>query len=317
MAELAGIMVGNYFLLERLACEGIVDIYRARPTMRGGFDVLLRLFRPQFPDSSNFRENFAAEVEKVWQCSHPHILPLLEFGNGDDLLYCVTQLPEEMSLGRMLEAQADQLLPLEFVVHVMTQLCSAIQYIHTRDIVHGNIQPSSVFLNEAGTQFAHGYAITSKDATIVLSNFSMRKAHQGGDPFVSLASEGNALYNAPEQSLGLLRPASDIYALGVLLYHLLAGVPPYTGDFADDITMQHINEPIPSLRALRPDIPAALELVVRVAMAKSQEARFPDAQALAYSLLEAIEPAPRATIFAEPQRRMHIKSRRRMRFAEN
>lgn len=315
MAELAGVMVGNYFLLERLTREGIVDIYRARPTMRGGFDVLLRLFRPIFPDSSNFREYFAAEVEKVWRCHHPHILPLLEFGSGDDLLYCVTQLPEDRSLARLLEAQAAQPLPLAFVLQVMTQLCAAVHYSHQHDIVHGNIQPSSVFLNEAATHYAHGYMATEGDTKILLSNFSMRKAYQANDPFVALSGEGNALYNAPEQSLGIVRPASDLYSLGALLFHMLVGMPPYMGDFADDIAMQHMNEPIPSLRALRPDISEAIELVVRVAMAKSPEARFPDALSLANALLMAMSPEPRETVFAEPQRRMPIKARHRMRFA--
>src|SRR5947209_17048530 len=79
MPELAGVLVGNYFLLECLAREGMVETYRARPTTRGGYDVILRLFRPEFPDPTSFREHFAAEVEKVWRCHHERIQPLLEF----------------------------------------------------------------------------------------------------------------------------------------------------------------------------------------------------------------------------------------------
>ncbi|GAC1566270.1 MAG: hypothetical protein NVS3B14_07350 [Ktedonobacteraceae bacterium] len=94
MAELAGVMVGNYFLLECLGREGMVETYRARPTTRGGYDVVLRIFRPAFPDPSNFQEHFATEVEKLWHCHHVHIQPLIEYGAGDDLLYTVTQLTE-------------------------------------------------------------------------------------------------------------------------------------------------------------------------------------------------------------------------------
>ena len=94
MAELAGVMVGNYFLLECLGREGMVETYRARPTTRGGFDVVLRLFRPPFPDPTAFQEHFASEVEKVWHCHHEHIQPLLEFGSGEDLLYTVSEFPE-------------------------------------------------------------------------------------------------------------------------------------------------------------------------------------------------------------------------------
>jgi hypothetical protein len=75
MSELTGVMVGNYFLLECLGREGMVERYRARPTTRGGFDVVLRLFRPQFPDPLAFQEHFASEVEKAWHCNHEHIQP--------------------------------------------------------------------------------------------------------------------------------------------------------------------------------------------------------------------------------------------------
>lgn len=90
MAELACILVGNYFLLECLAREGLVETYCARPTTRGGYDVVLRLFRPEFPDPTSFHEHFAEEVVKVWRCHHVHIQPLHEFGTGDDLQYCAT-----------------------------------------------------------------------------------------------------------------------------------------------------------------------------------------------------------------------------------
>src|SRR5260370_7200550 len=95
MAELAGVTVGNYFLLECLGREGMVESYRARPTTRGGFDVILRLFRPPFPDLSAFQEHFASEVEKVWRCHHNHIQPLLEFFSVEQFLYIITAIPKE------------------------------------------------------------------------------------------------------------------------------------------------------------------------------------------------------------------------------
>src|SRR5215470_14112583 len=108
MAELAGVMVGNYFLLECLGREGMVETYRARPTIRGGFDVVLRLFRPRFPDLTAFQEHFASEVEKVWHCHHEHIQPLLEFGAGDGLLYTVTELIEAKTLEQILEEAEEE-----------------------------------------------------------------------------------------------------------------------------------------------------------------------------------------------------------------
>src|SRR5579863_7596858 len=216
MTELAGVLVGNYFLLECLACEGITGTYRARPTTRGGYDVILRLFRPQFPDSTCFREHFAAEVEKVWRCHHEHIQPLLEFGAGEELLYSATLLIEAETLEQVLCQQQGQMIAVERVVQLVSQLCDGVQYAHEQGVVHGNIQPSSVVIRH--------------ENDVLLTNFGLRRAYQEGEPLVSQIDEGNSAYIAPEQALGMVMPASDIYALGVLLYRLLSGVLPYNGE---------------------------------------------------------------------------------------
>src|SRR5271157_2252920 len=132
-------MVGNYFLLECLGSEGMMETYRARPTTRGGFDVVLRLFRPPFPDPTAFQEHFASEVEKVWRCHHEHIKPLLEFGAGDDLLFCVTELTEAGTLGQVLQKaeRQERFKHIPLIVRSITQLCSALQYAHEQHIVHG------------------------------------------------------------------------------------------------------------------------------------------------------------------------------------
>ena len=296
MTELAGVLVGNYFLLECLACEGIVETYRARPTTRGGCDVILRLFRPQFPDSTCFGEHFSSEVEKVWRCHHEHIQPLLEFGTGEELLYSATLLTEAETLEHVLRRQQEQTLSIERVVQLVTQLCDAVQYAHEQGIVHGNIQPSSILMGN--------------ENDVLLTNFGLRRSYQEGDPFVSQIDEGNPAYIAPEQVLGMVMPASDIYALGVLLYRLLGGVLPYDDENVDEIALKHTEEHIPSLRALRPDIPEALELVIRVALSKTPHARFPTAAALAQALTEVIMAAENRIVSDSPQRVVVVRARR-------
>jgi len=296
MAELAGVMVGNYFLLECLTREGMVETYRARPTTRGGYDVVLRLFRPPFTDPTDFREHFSAEVEKVWRCHHPHIIPLLEFGSGDDLLFTTTLFPETETLAQFLERQQERQLPIAFVVRLVTQLCSAVQHAHDQSIVHGNIQPSSIFV--------------ANDGDVVLTNFSMRRAYQDGEPLVVQLDEGNSLYAAPEQGLGMVRPSGDIYSLGVLLYRLLTGTLPYTGETPGEIALKHADSPVPSVRALRTEVSEALEQVVHIALAKVPEARFPHAGALAQALLDAVVAETPPTVSHIPRRHIHVQARR-------
>ena len=302
MAELTGVTVGNYFLLECLGREGMIESYRARPTTRGGFDVVLRLFRPPFPDPTAFQEHFVSEVEKVWHCHHEHIQPLLEYGSGDELLFVVTEFPKDKTLEHILECGQDGELfeSLHEIVDSITQVCNALQYIHNRHIVHGNIQPSSLLIQS--------------DHTVLLTNFSMKHIYQGNDPLVAQIEEGNAAYVAPEQVVGMITPASDIYAVGVLLYRLLTGHLPYDGESAGEIALKHANEAIPPLRQFRPDLSEAVELVIRVALAKSPEARFPSAEALAKALLAAIVADSPPIVSVRAQRRIEVHSRRRTTF---
>src|SRR5437868_13292008 len=109
----------------------------------------------------------------------------------------------------------------------------------------------------------------------------------------------------------MIRPASDIYALGVLLYRFLGGKLPYDGESPGETAIKHANEPIPSLRALRPELPEALELVVRVALSKTPEARFPSAAALSEALHSSLVPGSVQQVVPDtPERRISVRSRR-------
>ncbi|HEU0004193.1 MAG TPA: serine/threonine-protein kinase [Ktedonobacteraceae bacterium] len=299
MAELAGVMVGNYFLLECLGREGMVETYRARPTTRGGYDVVLRIFRPAFPDPTNFQEHFAAEVEKVWRCHHEHIQPLIEYGAGDDLLYSVTQATDAVTLEQFLERRESEpvSMPLPVVARIISQVGVALHYAHEQHIAHGNIQPASV--------------LVENESSLLLTNFSMKHIRQESDAVVAQVQEGNAAYIAPEQVVGILSPACDIYAMGVLLFRLLTGRLPYDGESAGEIALKHANQPVPSVREWRPDISEAVELVARVALAKSPSARFPTVVAFVDALLAAIkDDAPPVVVATPPVRRIPVRARR-------
>jgi ABC-type phosphate transport system substrate-binding protein len=276
MAELAGVMVGNYFLLECLESQGAIETYRARPTTRGGCDALVRMYHPPFPDTTGFAEHFMQEAGKVWRCRHEHIQPLVEFGAGGDLLYSVTELTGYESLEQFVtrweQEHAGQALPAPLVMRWTTQLCAALQAAHEQGIAHGNVQMSSI--------------LVEREEDLLLANFSMRHIQQ--EPGLALTEHSNAAYAAPEQSIGIVTQAGDIYAMGVLLYRLFTGRFPYDGVDDGEIALQHTNEPIPSLREIRAEIPEAVEMVVRVALAKAPAARFPSASALAKALLAAL-----------------------------
>lgn len=276
MTELAGAMVGNYFLLECLESQGMVETYRARPTTRGGCDALVRMYHPPFPDSTGFSEHFMQEAGKVWRCRHEHIQPLVEFGAGGDLLYCVTELTGYESLEQFVtrweQEHPGHSLPVPLVMRWTTQLCAALQTAHEQGIVHGNVQMSSI--------------LVEREDELLLTDFGMQ--HIQPEPGLALAGHSSPAYAAPEQSVGVVTQVGDIYAMGVVLFRLFTGRFPYEGVDAGEVALLHTNEPIPSLREFRPEIPEAVEMVVRVALAKTPAARFPSASALAKALLAAL-----------------------------
>ena len=259
MTELAGILVGNYFLLECLAKEGMVETYRARPTTRGGVDVLLRLFRPPFPDPTAFREYFPLEVEKVWRCQHPHLLPLYEFGTGSELLYCASIMPESPTLEQLLAHDEGKMTPVAQACSLILQLSSALEYLHEHAIVHGNVQPGSIYV---------------RGETLLLTNLSMRHAYQPGESLMVQQDDFHPDYCAPEQKLGIVTVAGDLYALGVLLYRLLGGRLPFPRATAEQMQWQQEHAELYPLSRLRVDLPAGIDLVIEKILNKVPERRF-------------------------------------------
>src|SRR5258708_39818752 len=116
---------------------------------------------------------------------------------GDELLYSGTLSMQVETLERFLERPRDGHLPINLVLRLVTQLCAALQHAHEHGIVHGNIHPSSILMQD--------------EEHVLLTNFSMRRTYQANDAPVAPIDEGNPAYTAPEQSLGMPRPASDIY----------------------------------------------------------------------------------------------------------
>src|SRR5262249_45911730 len=163
------------------------------------------------------------------------------------LLFTVTELTDAETLEQVLQKTDDRelFLPMPQIVHLINQLCKALEFAHERQIVHGNIQPSSVLVQD--------------NQDLLLTNFSMKSIYREGVPLVAQIEEGNQAYMAPEQVIGILSPASDIYAVGVLLYRMLTGHLPYDAESAGEMALKHANEAIPSLRSLRPDLPESVE----------------------------------------------------------
>ncbi len=281
MSELLeGVMLSEYLLLQCISKGGIANVYRARQANEGNYEVAVKIFRTGYAQRESFREYFMTEAEKVCQFEHPNILPFLEFGEGEDLLYSVTPFVTTGTLDDLLKQAGGKLTAMQ-ALPIMQQLCGAVQYAHEHDVIHGNIKPTNIFV--------------ASDGRILLSDFGIVRGYDDTQQSLTRIGWGSAEYAAPEQSLGILRRASDIYSLGVLLFRILTGEPPFTGQTPVEVLLKHVRQQAPSARSLDDRISDAVDGVIHMAMQKRSDDRFVSAEEFSNALAVATIVAPGAS----------------------
>jgi serine/threonine protein kinase len=266
MAGLEGTKLGAYELLERIGGGGMAEVYRARQTTAFGREVAIKVIRAGYSENQTFRERFLREAQAISKLSHPHILPLIEFGEEGETLFLVMPLAREGTL-RDLMKQRNGPLPLEEAIPIFTQLCDAVHYAHEQGIVHRDLKPQNVLMQ--------------RRAHVLLADFGIARDSAESEHLTATgAGIGTVEYMAPEQALGQADARSDIYSLGIVLYQLLTGTVPFSGTTPFQIIMKHTNELLPDPRTFNPALPHELLQVLKTALAKDPNRRFQSAQAL-------------------------------------
>ncbi|HEX6557143.1 MAG TPA: protein kinase [Ktedonobacteraceae bacterium] len=284
MSDLEGVMLSEYFLLQCIRRGGVADVYRARQNGEDSYEVAVKVYRPGYAQRDSFREYFMAEAEKIGQFDHPHILPFLEFGEGEGLLYAVTPFVATGTLEDLLGRVGGRLSALQ-ALPIIQQVCDAVQYAHEHAVIHGNIKPGNVFVGA--------------DGRMLLADFGIARGYDDSQQSLTRVGWGSAEYTAPEQSLGVLRRSSDIYALGVLLYRVLTGQPPFTGQTPVEVLLKHVRQQPPSARLIVPSISDGVNEVIHRALQKRADDRFSSAEELSKAILAAVSVAPVATPVAK------------------
>jgi serine/threonine protein kinase len=284
MSDLEGVMLSDYLLLQCISKGGMADVYRARQNGEENFEVAVKVYRSSFAQQESFRDYFMAEAEKIGQFDHPNILPLLEFGEGDGLLYVVTPYVAPGTLEDLLRRVGGKFSAMQ-ALPILQQLCSAVQYAHDCKVMHGNIKPSNIFV--------------ATDGRMLLSDFGVALGYDDSQQSLTRVGWGSAEYTAPEQSLGVLKPASDIYALGVLLFRILTGEPPFTGQTPVEVLLKHVRQQPPSARTLVPSISDAVDGVLKMALQKRADDRFASVEELSTAYLVAVTVSPVASPVAK------------------
>ncbi|MEO8199725.1 MAG: protein kinase [Gemmatimonadota bacterium] len=270
-AALADILRNKYLLDSEIGRGGMARVYLAKD-LRYSRDVAIKLLDPSLLGFRGW-ERFLREVETLARLNHPNILPLLDSGEADDLVYYVMPfVPGETLRDRLTREHA---LPIGDAVAIALEMADALAYAHSHGVVHRDLKPENIL-------FSSGHALLADFGVAAIISDVNESGHE---------SEGFALgtpaYMSPEQATGEhhLDGRTDLYALGVVLFEMLAGAPPFGFSTPQVVMAKHRSEPPPSVRQLRPSVPPFLEAIVNRLLAKTPADRFTTALELRQALL--------------------------------
>jgi serine/threonine protein kinase len=285
MSDLIGKTIGQYEIVEKIGAGGMATVFKAYQASINRF-VAVKILPVQFAQDPNFVKRFAQEAKAIAALEHPHILPVYDFGTDEGLTYMAMRYVEGGTLANLMGTS----MPYRRIVEVVSNVARALDYAHSQGVVHRDIKPSNILIDKHGE--------------VLLTDFGIAKMMQGPGS-TQLTGTGSILgtpeYMSPEQAEGVgIDQRSDIYSLGVVLYELLTGRPPYQAQTPLAVVLKHVNEPLRPPREVKADIPLPLENVVLKSMAKKKEERYQSAaemeQALKAALKEIEGGLPTATI---------------------
>src|SRR2546423_135024 len=263
--------LGNYEILEQIGCGGMGVIYRARQRHSRRIVAVKRVLSYR-ADSHGALERFRREAQAVASLDHPNILPIYEVSESEDgLPFFSMKLAEKGSLHENAASLRDE--PRK-CVQLMAKVARAVEYAHSRGVLHRDIKPGNILLNDRGEP--------------LVSDFGLAKLLDGNNDLTrSLTTFGTAGFIAPEQAGGTaadFTPAADVYSLGAVLFIVLAGRPPFLGSNPVFVIRQASETMAPKLRSLAPSLDRDLETICARCLERNPKARYQSAGDLAADL---------------------------------
>lgn len=271
---------GRYQIKQELGAGGMSTVYRATD-LNLRRTVAVKLIHTHLSRDPQFVRRFESEATVVARLKHPNIVQVYDFDNDGGTYYIVFEYVAGESLQDRLVrlAAARRVMFAEKSVEIAASIADALDYAHQREVIHRDVKPANVMLDEKGQA--------------ILTDFGIAKIVGGTQHTASGVMLGTARYVSPEQVQGrAVSGQSDIYSLGATLFEMLAGRPPYQGDSVISVLMAHVNEPLPDLNQIRPGLAPGLSALISKAMAKEPGARFRTAGEMAQAL--------RATVSGKP-----------------
>ncbi len=274
---------GRYEVGPVLGYGGMAEVHRSRD-LRLGRDVAIKVLRSDLARDAGFQARFRREAQNSAALNHPAIVAVYDTGqdsdgNGGNVPYIVMEYVEGQTLKEVLTAET-RLMP-QRALEITADICAALEFSHRHGIVHRDIKPGNVMLTPNGT--------------VKVMDFGIARAMAAATSTMTATSAviGTAQYLSPEQARGETVDArSDVYSTGCMLYELLTGQPPFTGDNPVSVAYQHVREdPVPPTE-VNPELPPAIDAIVLKAMAKNPANRYQSAGEMRADLLRAVAGRP-------------------------
>ena len=265
---------GRYEILEEIGRGSMAVVYRARCHRLNRY-VAVKILKEELSRDEDFRRRFYAESQAVAMLSHPNIVAVYDVNHSNDIDYIVMELIDGLTLKQYMQQRGA--LSWREALHFATQIAKALEHAHSRGIIHRDIKPHNIMI--------------LKDGSVKVADFGIARLNSAQNTLTREAL-GSVHYISPEQAKGAQVDArSDLYSLGVVMYEMLTGKPPYDGESPVAIAIQHINAtPVPP-RQLNASIPLGLQQITLHAMCSDLSARYASATAMIEDL-EALRKNP-------------------------
>ena len=280
--------IDEYKVEALLGVGGMARVYRGMDTRLKRY-VAIKMIDFSHQHDIAYVTRFEREAQVIAQLSHPNVVPLYRYGEIDGFLYMVMQYIDGSDLHTVMSGYRNdgELMEPEDVLHIIGEMCQALDYVHSKGVIHRDVKPSNIVLDKEGRAYLSdfGLALNTEVGTL-------------GEIF------GSPQYISPEQTVSSAKAEarSDLYSLGVILYEIFTGRLPFESKDPIEQAMKHINQPVPPPRSLRPEISPQVEAVILKVLAKKPEDRYPNGAALFNALSAALkshlepEAPPPATI---------------------
>lgn len=263
------ILNNRYEIIRPVGSGGMAEVFLAHDNLLDR-NVAVKMLRDQFLADKELLEQFRREAKSAARLIHPYIINIYDVVSEGDIQYIIMEYVDGVTLKEYLK---EHKLPLNAVLEIAVRLADALQHAHSRNIIHCDIKPQNILID--------------KYLNPKITDFGIAKMISNQTTVYTAAVMGSVHYISPEQAVGgKITASSDVYSLGVVLFEMLTGQVPFTGNTAVSVAMMHAEKPVPSLSDFMDEVPEGLQHIIDRALAKKAEARYQNADELRRDLLD-------------------------------